>query len=401
MTTTRRKRRTTSGFRAYCCRDEEIPTQGAARRAYVATIVDGVLNLLTLAQDKVGQTVELLAVGPTRAHLEAGRPIPKAIRTRIEDAHNKVNSAFACFESGGVKDDIDDTKASYGMTIVRDQAQNAYTALDEDSAFSLKREPVTFASTLVATLDELSTTLEKAHMLLVPYAQAATHATLPQAPALASRPSPAVVEAKRAVDEKAARAQQELAPFLEQLRSRGWKTQDPKPPPKHAPLFGLDDEEEFDGFEQGANLIHTLQRSSTELLPPDELMGVVKFPVISLNKKRIPESLIQFCTDPRIGYSVYIVFGGYMVVDNMCLLGIHKSLMWMQGDKGVELDLDKFQHLVPYVKNHYPQWTEPLNLMYPVQPARVVGDHCYCPLLPMNVLKSWGNGIGAWELLNS
>jgi hypothetical protein len=90
-----------------------------------------------------------------------------------------------------------------------------------------------------------------------------------------------------------------------------------------------------------------------------------------------------------------------MVVDNMCLLGIHKSLMWIQGDKGVELDLDKFQHLVPYVKNHYPQWTESLDLMYPVQPARVVGDHCYCPLLPMNVLRSWGNGIGAWELLNS
>ena len=130
-------------------------------------------------------------------------------------------------------------------------------------------------------------------------------------------------------------------------------------------------------------------------------MGVVKFPVIALNTKRIPESLIHRCTDPRVGYSIYMVFGGYMVVDNMCLLGIHKSLMWVEGKKGAEMDTDKFSHLLPYIKNNYPQWTERLTRMHPVQPARKIGAHCYCPLLPLDVLRIWGNGIGNWEILNS
>ncbi len=397
MATARSKRKTTSGFRAYCCRDEDVPTKGSARKAYVAAIVDGILNLLTLAQDRVQQTVGFLATTQTRAHLKSGRPLPKAMRVRIEEAFNKVNSAYTCFTSGGVQEGIDDQKATYGMTLARDQAQNLYATLDEDTAFLLTREPVKYVTTLTRLLSELCATLEKTHMLMVPYAQQATVATVPPAPVI-TQVAPAV---RKAQEELRARTEStELAPFLEQLKSRGWKTQEPKP--RYAPLFGEDeDEDEGDGFDQAANLIHTIQRPKTELLPTNVEIGIVKFPVISLNKKRIPESLIRHCTDPRIGYSVYIVFGGYMVVDNMCLLGIHKKLLWTEGEKGAELDIAKFPHLVPYVKKEYPQWKEPLTLMHPVQPARVVGDHCYCPLLPMSILKSWGNGIGAWELLNS
>lgn len=395
MASAQRKRKPTGGFREYCCRDADTLTKGPARRAYVATLVDGILNLLGLAQDKVKQTISFLSTGQTKSHVNAGRPLPKAAVIRIEDAYYKINSAYACFISAGVKDDINDQKAVYGMTLVLDQAQHLYAAVDEDNAFARERNATRYLSMLQRRLDELQDTLLKTHTALIPYAQVATVATLPPAPVITQA---RVAQRKQELEERT--AQHELAPFLEQLRSKGWKTQEQREPEALTPLFGLQ-EEDYDGFERGAQLIHQVQRPINELLPDDEILGIVKFPVIALNTKHLPESLIHRCTDPRIGYSVYMVFGGYMIVDNMCLLGIHKSLMWVQGENGVELDLDKFQYLMPYIQQHYPQWTESLTLMYPVQPARVISSHCYCPLLPMDVLKSWGNGIGNWEILNS
>ena len=221
MAIARRKRKTTGGFREYCCREEEAPTRGPARKAYVASIMDGVLNLLGLAQDKVKQTISFLATEQTTAHVRAGRPLPKAARSRIKEAYYKVNSAHACFTSGGIKEDIDDTKGAYGMTLVLDQAQHLYAAVDQNGAFSRDHDGPRYLATLQRGLSQLQDTLLHTHVSLVPYAQVASVATVPPPPTVSA---PTVIQPTR---EEIA-AQNELAPFLEQLRSKGWKTQERK-----------------------------------------------------------------------------------------------------------------------------------------------------------------------------
>lgn len=393
MSTSNRKKNSNTGFREYCCRNASASVDDPVKDAYVATVTDGIINLIAMALDRVKKVSNFLHSAQTEAHLLSGHALPKSARTKVEEIQHKIESAFVCYSSG-VQRTVEDPNLFHCMTSITDQSQHLYSSIDETSVFARKKNPAQSLQRLRTRLKQLEAGLNQAHLALIPYAH---RAAVTEVPAPHFSVTPSIQKTVKAADPAYT---EKMRPFLEQLRSKGWKAPEPEPVATFSPLFG-DDDETVDDFDRGAVLIQRVRRPTTELLQEEEIVGIVKFPVISYNTKRLPESLIHKCTDHRVGYSIYLVFGGYMVVENMFLLGIHKSLMWVDGEQGVEVDIDKFMHLLPYVREHQPQWAGLLKTLHPIQPARLSGSHFYCPLLPVDFLNRWGNGIGNWALLNS
>lgn len=187
-----------------------------------------------------------------------------------------------------------------------------------------------------------------------------------------------------------------LEPFLEIARDRGWRIHD-KPSSQN-----IETAEEHDGFLLSIELVQASKRNEADLLQSDQMIGIVEFPVIVVNKRTIPDQIIQTCVDPCIGYSVYLVFGGYVVVKNMLMIGIHESILQVYDSDTInqsQLATEKFAHFLPYVSSQEPIWAPTLEKLQPIQPIRHMGAHYYSPLMPRTVSNDWNGSLGDWAFL--
>jgi hypothetical protein len=223
---------------------------------------------------------------------------------------------------------------------------------------------------------------------LIPHTKCATVTTLPANPNIVKPPTTRTLFNEE--DDTV------LAPFFEKAQRRGWRVTD-KQAAETANGLGADVDLE-DSFE----LLIRLQRSRTSLLSDDVIVGIAQFPVISYSARKLPESIIRECLLPTLGYDFYLVLGDYRVIDNMCLLGIHQSIMKFEDErKHAQLDVDKFVELHPYLMAEEPKWADVLSQTHPIQPAKREGSHYYCPLVPTAITNKLGRGIGDWDFLAS
>jgi len=182
--------------------------------------------------------------------------------------------------------------------------------------------------------------------------------------------------------------------FVKQLRSKGWKIPEEEKVRNENTLF-----DDGDGFALSSQLIQLVKKPAEELLPQDQLLGMIYFPIILQIRNKLTDTAIQVCTDPGIGYSLYVVFGNYLVVEQMAAIGIHKSIMKISGERGTIVDTDKFSGLLPYAKQEFPEWSNKLDMLHPSQPAKLRGAHYYCPLVPRGLLGENQISIQDWSFL--
>lgn len=168
--------------------------------------------------------------------------------------------------------------------------------------------------------------------------------------------------------------------FLDQIKNRGWRIAEKE-----------DKDDEPCLYELGAKLIERAARPASELLPDDQLVGLVRFPIV-INNGRIPKVIIAACTDPSVGYSMQQLFGRYLMVPDVFLMGIHRDTM-LGG-----FSRHKFVDVIPQlILNNFPH-SEILGTMQPIFPAKISGNHFYAPMLPKSILRTKFE-LGDWAIL--
>ncbi len=339
--------------------------------------------MLEMAQDRIQQAVTFLKRRQTRAHFANSNVIPKPLAQVLYRIHQKLDSARVCYAES-----LLDTEKAPKIQQTLDQL----AAMGRDVLVTeLAPDDI---EELFEILSTLSIQIEGGCVELLPHMDTPLVTEVPQKP---------FVAAPRAVPTKVPYPHKELSPFFEQAKSRGWKVSEKE---ERRPLFDVEDDD--DGFGMSFQLINSVSKSIDELLPDKEMLGVATFPVVSLVGRQLPDSFIQKCTAPGVGYSLYRVFGNYLVVENMYLFGIHRSLL-VEEDKGkkkkkkddeIKIDLGKFPQLLPQLIDEHPDQASILTRLHPIQPAKQKGSHFYTPLLPTAVLCNWSHGIGDWEFLD-
>ena len=164
-------------------------------------------------------------------------------------------------------------------------------------------------------------------------------------------------------------------------------------------------------IDEGMEVIKNAALSKSQLLTTDVPIGLLEFPIILVQKRRLSERMIKDILKLDLGYEIHIVLGGYLVVTGALLMGIHKSMIriydnvslkdpstyWNQEvslfketkaektkkDKlKIKLDTSKFEKLVPFLQEENPHYKEILSKAQPTNPAMLYGSHYYCPLFP-------------------
>ena len=180
---------------------------------------------------------------------------------------------------------------------------------------------------------------------------------------------------------------------LEGFKNRGWNVS--------LRQNDEDGDEDLDGYGLSVALLDRVKKPVAELLPADAALGVVRFPVIVRVRTKLSERMITKCVDPKVGYSLYYVFGGYLTVDNAIAVGINKDLMSVYDSKGKPtVDTDKFVALLPYATNKFPEWIEPLKHVRPVHPAKLAGSHYYMLFMPQGTIGASRHAISDWSFLS-
>jgi len=186
---------------------------------------------------------------------------------------------------------------------------------------------------------------------------------------------------------------QNMEPILEAFKEKGWKV-----PENQNVENGIADVDT--GLQLSNMLLKSIQKPSTELLPDNCLIGVIRFPSILRLMKRPRDLVIQKCLEPTTGYNLYMVFGSYLVVDHAIAIGINRKLMRIYGEKGkVEIDVEKFDKLLPYVMNEFPDWRDSLSSLLPTLPIHASGKHYYSLMLPKSVVSANEIRIGDWQFV--
>lgn len=381
-------RQISSCFKEYCSCQTPTPESNSRTRQAATSI----LTLVESALNKAGQV---------KASLEKSRNgsrrtlIPATSVEHTKAIYSTMVSAKACLQNGAqVLTDINpelNTLLETGEGQARELQTTATTTAVFVPISKLKRlnKIAKIEMRADALLGTLATTCEQLG-----------HFTKKD-------PTPAKEEVVREKKEERTLTEEErlieclnpeyLEPFLEMARDRGWRIHDKSK---------RSSEEEFDdndGFALSIELIQSIKQKPVQLLQEDQLIGIVEFPIVVVNKGSFPDRIIQTCVDPDIGYSIYLVFGAYVVVKNMMMMGIHESIMKVYDEDDPtgkpRLDTDKFAHLVPYLSSQEPIWAPTLEKLQPVQPIRPMGAHYYSPLMPRTVCDDWSGSLGDWAFL--
>lgn len=381
---TNQLRRATSSYKFKSYSKITSTANSAKHKDYVAVLVDGILRLVDDAVAVAAEVQIFLASKKTQQHIHAGKRIPIAILRRIKTVQAKLDSAFVCFQRGA-QTEIENQEVEKILRQMNHAATEMLQVVESLSVFA-RNNIVSRLNLIQKKLQWIVGNAETARLSLIPYTKAAAIATLPKNPKIVAPPT-----ATRALFDDPDPTP--LAPFFEKAQQRGWRV-------KEKQLAEETGEAVDEGLEDSFELIARLQKPTEGLLDDAVIVGVVQFPVISLNARRIPESIIQECIHPTLGYDFYLVLGDYIVIDKMCLLGIHHTIMRIQDEnKRPKLDIDKFVELHPFLVTEQPEWAHILNQTHPIQPAKREGSHYYCPLVPNAIAHKWGLGIGNWDFL--
>jgi len=369
-------------FKKYSEISKEL--NGANRKNYVALVVDGILQLVDDAASMAIEVQKFLLAEKTQKHVRAGKHLPKSILNRMSVIQSKLESALLCFQQGALQE-VDNPEAE---SILKHLAHTSEEILQvADSLTIFARSNIVSRLTLIQTrLQWIISNVDTARLQLIPYTKWAAVTTLPVNPNIVKPP---VTRTLFHEDDDT-----NLTPFLEKAQKRGWRVTDKQ-------LVDASNSHDVDvDLEDSFNLLVRLRKPRASLLESSVIVGVAQFPVISYSARRLPESIIQECFHPALGYDFYLVLGDYMVIDKMCLLGIHQSIMKVQDERRrPTLDVDKFIELHSYMMSEEPEWADILRQTHPIQPARREGSHYYCPLVPTAIASKWGRGIGDWDFL--
>lgn len=378
-------------FKHYCA--EAGSKNERKQRQQTVQISESVLELINAAADVAQEVESFLGCAKTVTHLREGKSIPKMMERRIRKMCGKLQSASLCF-GNGLDTILNDPSLSNTMQQLSKMADDILSLLDSVEVFCFE-STVNVSEALRRRVRYIISHVDQARLYIMPHTKVAAIATIPEPPTVIvpSAPSPVLFPEEPPTNPS-------LNAFLQKAEKRGWTvTKTMKKALKDAGVVPLEDDP---GLEESFELLNELQSCQGALLPDNAQMGVSQLAIISYNTKHPPESIIKKFLDPGIGYDVYLVFGSYLVVNKMAMLGIHKDLMWVQDeDNKPQLDVDKFYNLHPLLANDLPQWANLLAQTYPVQPTRRAGNHYYCPLVPNAILNSWSHGLGDWDFLTA
>ena len=168
-----------------------------------------------------------------------------------------------------------------------------------------------------------------------------------------------------------------LKKFLERAAERGWRV--PETQPRAV--------EQQDGFAQSVDYLRKIAVQPQTLLPLDTEFGITTGSIVLMTEHPIPESTLASWANHQ---DVYVVFGHYVVLPNIRLLGVTPPLVLTNGSNGTAIvNISRFELISELVQDD----TEPITdklIRYP----RRVQHHYYCPLVSVNgtdrrYFKTW------------
>jgi len=166
-----------------------------------------------------------------------------------------------------------------------------------------------------------------------------------------------------------------LDQFLKHAQQRGWRVPDQQRPAAT----------EQDGFVQSVSYLQKIAVAPQNLLAPGTEFGVTTGSIVLMTEHPIPESTLNSWADER---EVYIVFGHYVVLPQVQLLGVLPHLaIWSEDD----ININRF---VSIAKSVQTAAAKPKNL---IQYPRRVRHHYYCPLI--NIAATDQRYFRTWDLL--
>jgi len=180
----------------------------------------------------------------------------------------------------------------------------------------------------------------------------------------------------------------DLRTFLSKIGSRGWRVNE------QAPSSDEEDQDDFSDL-----LLQQAQRPKTALLATDTFADLLTFPVL-LSGSKITSAAASACREHDVKYMFRNIYGNYVMIPNMVLIGVHRDAMRVQEGKRVVMDTEKFDGLLPWMRNQSPWHHDVLHHAAPVLQPRQYGGHYYCPVVPQRALQSRFE-LGEWSLLIS
>jgi len=167
-----------------------------------------------------------------------------------------------------------------------------------------------------------------------------------------------------------------LKRFLEHAAKRGWKV----------PELQQSAAEEQDGFVQSCSYLRKISVTPQHLLAPDTDFGITTGSIVLMTEHPIPESTLSSWANER---EVYIVFGHYVVLPQVQLLGVLPHLA-LRAESDV--NIDRFVSISDLIQEKQGSASESL-IRYP----RRLQHHYYCPLV--DVAGSDRRYFRTWDLL--
>jgi hypothetical protein len=186
-----------------------------------------------------------------------------------------------------------------------------------------------------------------------------------------------------------------VSSVLERFKEKGWKVD----------LRQRDSEvkpDELDAFDLSLSLLDKIKQPASGLLQKNQTSGVLRFPVVLRVNSRLSDHMIKLCTSPSVGYNLYVVFGGYVAIDNVIALGIRHDLVEVESkDNCPQLDFARFLRRLPNAMAQHPEMSAQLQELQPVQPTRLAHQHYYTLMLPHGTLGESRHAIGDWTFLTA
>lgn len=173
--------------------------------------------------------------------------------------------------------------------------------------------------------------------------------------------------------------------FLLGIGSRGWKVR------------SMDEQldDELGPYALSDAMLRAARRPQSELLATDQASGLVRFPVI-LSGAKLPPAALQACTQAPVDYELEAVFGRYLMVRSMVLMGLHKELVGTVEDAASAITNFR-KASTCFATDDSASWV--LNTCEPVLSPRRYGSHYYCPVMPVTALSAPRFELGAWTAL--
>lgn len=197
-----------------------------------------------------------------------------------------------------------------------------------------------------------------------------------------------------------------LNDFFKTAGERGWKVDPALKKSLSEPQTKI-----VRNFDEGMEVISSSARSKKNLLTTDVPIGLLQFPILLVQRRKLSEMAIREILKMDLGYEVHIVLGGYLVITGAILMGLHRSIVriydndtlddphefWNSAHKTllfqkkksvqktepkIKIDTSRFDKLVPFLKHENPEYGEILSKARPTNPAVLLGTHYYSPLFP-------------------